>query len=105
MSDEPTLYEQLKSQLDKAHWKILEEHHKRGALLYIDPKEDMIEVAQAIAEDNVQRIKDLLDSGLLARTTEEHATAWDAREDLEFNFIIIQPYVLIQHTSELKEVQ
>lgn len=105
MSDELSLYDQLKSQVDKAHWKLLEDHHKRGALLFVDPKEDMIEIAAAIASDNVQRIKELLDAKLLTRTTEEHAKQWDSQDNLEFNFVIIQPYVLVQHTSELKEVQ
>lgn len=105
MSEELSLSEQLKSQIDRAHWKLLEDHHKRGALLLVSLTQDLVDVGVAIAQDNVQKIKELLDNGHLIRTTEELVAGFDKEENLEFNFIIIQPYVLIQNVNESEDMQ
>jgi hypothetical protein len=100
--NEETLAEKLTSQIEVAHWKILEEHNGRGALINVAEGLDLVSVAVDVAEDNVNSIRELMTSGQLARPNNDQITAWNKEEaeDLRFNFLIIQPYVLCQVIKE-----
>ena len=94
------LKEKLNSEKETATWKILEEHHEREALLIVGESLDLINVGIAIANDDVNDVKDWLTSGDLKRADDEMIKVYGDDESLKFDFIIIQPYVLAKQLED-----
>ncbi|OUR93521.1 hypothetical protein A9Q84_18790 [Halobacteriovorax marinus] len=94
------LKEKLTGEREKARWLMLEEHNKREALLIVATDLDLIDVAVAVASDDVKLIKTLLDSEQLKRPDETMVKLFEEETDFNFNFVIIQPYVLAQKIEE-----
>ena len=97
MSD---LKEKLKTEIEQADWDMLRVHHERGALFLVDQKLDLLDVGVAIAEDNISLVKIWLDNKELYQVSVEEVSEFEKndREKLG-DFIIIQPYVLLQVTK------
>lgn len=87
------LREKLKSEKMTATWNALEDHHKRKAVFLVDDSLDLVEVSAAIAEDDLQFIKGLMQNNQLINSND-----MDNEElmELSFSFIIVSPYVLVQ---------
>ena len=85
------------SEVGKASWELLQPHFKRDALFIVDPKLEMATVAKSIAKDEVNLIKIWIDNGDLRRPTLEEDEQWskEIKKDIA-NFLIIQPYVIMQ---------
>ncbi len=94
------LKEKLKNEIEKVTWPLLEEHNKREALLIVDLELDLVEVAAAVAEDDVENVKAWLSSEKLLRPTEQMVQSYEENPELGFKFIIIQPYVIAQEIKE-----
>ncbi|PIK13991.1 DUF2288 family protein [Halobacteriovorax sp. JY17] len=94
------LKEKLKTEIEKAKWLLLEEHHKRDALLIVDLELNLVEVAASVALDDVMNVKEWLTTEKLIRPTEEMIQSWEENPELDFNFLIIQPYVIAQEIKE-----
>lgn len=94
------LKEKLKTEIEKATWPLLEEHNKREALLIADLELNLVDVAAAIAQDDVQNVKEWLSTEKLVRPTEEMIQSWEENPELGFKFLIIQPYVVAQEIKE-----
>tara|TARA_R110002072_G_scaffold534_7_gene4148 strand:- start:53509 stop:53805 length:297 start_codon:yes stop_codon:yes gene_type:complete len=93
------LYEELKEQIEQADWSMLKDHHKRGAMYLIDGELDLIEVAVAIAEDNITFIKDLLGNNKLRKPSDEEVDQWNKEKNVKLgSFLIVQPYVLVKQS-------
>jgi hypothetical protein len=85
------------NEIDEASWELLEQHHKREALFLLSQELDLATVAQHIAKDSVAFIKEILDNKSLRRPDEDEVGSWEKNPKENFaNFIIVQPYVLIQ---------
>ncbi|MBC7171035.1 MAG: DUF2288 family protein [Polyangiaceae bacterium] len=81
-------------------WDALSTHEKRGALFLVEPGLDPAGVARAIAEDDVDEVKRLLESGNVRRPSREEAELWSAAPaDHRFRFYIVQPYVIAQRVG------
>ncbi len=89
----------LKDELDTAEWAWLKPHLEREALIVVDEDLDLIETAYNIAMNDTEAIQDLMTRELLTKPTPQQITAWDADEKRPFQFLIIQPFVLIQAKS------
>ncbi len=95
------LKEKLSSEKEAASWKILEEHHEREALLIVDKELDLIDVGVSIANDEVMKVKEWLTSQQLMRPDEDMVSQFlEDDNNMCFEFIIIQPYVLAQKKEE-----
>lgn len=91
------LREKLASEKELASWDMLADHYKRGALFGVKSNLDLITVAVAIAEDNVQQVKIWLDNQELYQITQTEVEQLDqnSREKIA-EFVIVQPYVLMK---------
>ena len=96
MEDEKEIYEKLTSEIQNATWAPLEEHLERGGLLIVSNDLDLVEVGVKIATDDVEFVKDQLKLKKLIQPMENQAEAFRNDDDLQFRFIIVQPYVLAQ---------
>lgn len=90
-----SLADQLKENMEQASWEMLKDHFERGALVVVHEDLDLIEVGVAIAEDQVKEVQDWLDAQMLQKPEPITVESWPAEKT--FNFIIIQPYVLVQN--------
>lgn len=75
-------------------------HHRRGALIIARPELDLLDVACAIAEDQSERIAELLADGRLYKSDLGELADWCADRELRVQFVILQPYVLAQRILE-----
>lgn len=89
--------QKLLEEKQPASWSMLEEHFQRGALLVVAEGIDLCEIGASIALDDVETIKSLMQKKQLQK-----CDAIDAKKfkkspyEKIFEFIIVQPYVLIQ---------
>lgn len=89
------LRDKLEKDIDKASWEMLSDHHKRGAVFWAKDV-DLLDVAVALATDEVSKVKLWLDSGSFLKVEDEHADEWAKEPKAKnFKFIIVQPYVVI----------
>ena len=80
--------------IDKATWEWLEEHAQEGRLLIVAANLELVDVGLALAEDDISRVKEWLDDGWLYKPTDLQISHWQEQKDLEFESLIIQPFVL-----------
>ena len=90
------LYDKLKEDIDESDWSLLEDHHKRKALFILHEEIDIIRVGIAMAKDDVEIIRDLMAKQQLSQPTEEEVETWQKDLHQRFQFLIIQPYVIIK---------
>ena len=94
-SQQEDLDRNLRESVGQAPWSMLETHAKRGGLLFVSTRLDLVEVAVAIAEDRSQAVAEWMGEGLLTRPTSEELMRNGAAPNTEWTFVIVQPYVLI----------
>jgi hypothetical protein len=80
--------------INKAEWEWLEEHAQEGRLLIVAPNLELVDVGLALAEDDISIVNQWLDDGWLYRPTESQISHWHQHKNLEFDSLIIQPFVL-----------
>lgn len=78
-------------EVQEVEWAMLEPHAKRGALYLLDGDEDLEAVGIAIRDDDVARIRGLLENGALATRVPDSVDA-----EARYRFVIVQPYVVAQ---------
>lgn len=78
-------------------WDMLAPHFARGALFLAASTLELKVVGEAIAKDRASVVAAWLESSELRRPSDEEVAQWAQRAGEEFaNFIIVQPYVIIQ---------
>ncbi|MCO4794604.1 MAG: DUF2288 family protein [Bacteriovoracaceae bacterium] len=101
---ELSLKEKLKSEIEEADWSMLEPHFSRQAIVQVSSDLDLPTVSEKVAMDDVDSIKKWMTEGKVVRPTEEQVNTWKENPYKKaFQFIIVQPYVLIQEKLELKQ--
>ena len=76
-------------------WSELVRHFARGVVVHVSLELDLVETAECMTRDDVDSLKDWLDSGVLRRASDDDARDWTAREP-EFWCVVTAPWVLIQ---------
>lgn len=89
---------QLKKDLNKADWSIIEPHLKRDAVVVVDQDLDLIAVAKAVVLDEAETMKSWMKDGLVSKPSEAQKSLWKDSSK-KFIFLILQPFVLIQEIS------
>ena len=93
--DTSTDLEKLAKYTGDVTWEYLKPHYESGALLYLDPSQDITTVGKALADDDKPTIESLLKSGDLLKPSEPHATYW-AESNPTFTALVVSPFVLVQ---------
>ena len=88
--------DKLRSEVLSSYWEDLAPHQARGALLLLAPELDLLDAAEAMAHDDTARVSAWLASGVLRRVSAGEAAQLEATEDLRFQFVVVQPWVLAQ---------
>jgi hypothetical protein len=87
--------EKLRENLDVAEWAWLKPHALRDAVIVVNSSLDLIGVGHEIAENNFTQIQAWIAQGLIAKPTADQIKTWDQNPTLQFESLIVQPYVLI----------
>lgn len=95
------LSEKLKTEIDQADWSMLKPHYDKQAVFMIAPEIDLVSAAVAVAEDKSQIVALWLKENQMYRPSIDQVKEFEADEYRKrFNFLIIQPYVLVQLITE-----
>ena len=100
MNQEPsTLYAKLLGETSTIEWKALQPFFAKGDLLWVEPALDLIEAAQAVTQDDAEKVAAWMASGLLGRMTE--AQALDVLErDPQLWAVVVSPWVMVQERAQ-----
>jgi hypothetical protein len=100
MSENPsTLYAKLLGETAAITWQELEPFFARGVLLLVDPAQDLIAVAEAVAQNEQDKVANWLAGGSLHKTTPEQAQDLLARQP-QLWAVVVAPWVLIQERAQ-----
>jgi hypothetical protein len=104
MTQEPsTLYAKLLGETASITWKELQPFFAKGALLWVEPSQDLIAVAEAFAENAEAKVAAWVASGEVGKVSE--STALDLLErDPELWAVVVAPWVLIQERARAPKV-
>ena len=87
---------QLLEELAEVEWSDLIPHAQRDAIILVSDSLNLIEVAEAIASDNVQLVQNWIATKLIEKPSQEQLSNWNSLPTSLFNTLIVQPFVLIQ---------
>ncbi|MGE8345096.1 DUF2288 domain-containing protein [Pseudomonas helleri] len=100
MNQEPsTLYAKLLGETSTIEWKVLLPFFAKGDLLWVDPALDLIDAAIAVTQDEAEKIKAWMASGVFGKMTTEHALDVNAR-DPELWAVVVSPWVMVQERAK-----
>lgn len=96
MSEEPsTLYAKLLGETASITWTELQPFFAKGALLWVEPSLDLIEVALAVAQNEADKVSAWLASGEVGKVAEAKALELVERDPVLWA-VVVAPWVLIQ---------
>ncbi|BAZ51815.1 hypothetical protein NIES4103_44730 [Nostoc sp. NIES-4103] len=90
---------ELTQNLDEAEWEWLIPHAQRDAVIVVTRELDLLDVAEAIANDNIPSVQQWIDEQLIAKPTTVQLGEWNGDRTKRFHTLIIQPYVLVQEIN------
>ncbi|HIK15473.1 MAG TPA: DUF2288 domain-containing protein [Leptolyngbyaceae cyanobacterium M33_DOE_097] len=93
MSD---LRSELAESLDEAEWDWLEPHAKRDSVILVNHDLNLVDVGEAIANDNVTSVQRWIAEALIQKPSPQQISDWNQNRTKRFNALIVQPYVLVQ---------
>ena len=95
------LKEKLKTEVEIADWDMLRVHHERQSVFIVDQAIDLLDAGVAVATDNSSLVSIWLTDNKLVRPDDKKVEELETKKfEKIFNFIIIQPYVLVQFISK-----
>ena len=92
------LHAKLNSETGRLHWRELERHFARGAVVKVAPGMDLVAVAVRFAQDDTAAIAAWLQTGQVGRASTEDAVAWPGRQST-FWAVVVAPWVLVQEIA------
>lgn len=95
-SAEPeSLKQKLNRDTARIRWNSLNQYDQIDAIVQVDAKLDLIEVACEFASDNSSQVKAWLEKSLVTRVGLEKATLWET-QDTELWAVVVSPWILVQ---------
>lgn len=100
MTQEPsTLYAKLLGETAAITWNELQPFFAKGALLWVEPALDLIEVAEAVAENRAEKVAAWLAAGEVSKVSESRALDLLERDPALWA-VVVAPWVLIQDRAQ-----
>jgi hypothetical protein len=91
--------EKLKAELMTASWVDLKDHAERNAVFLVSQDLDLVAVGEKIAADDSAAVAGWINDGSLSRPTPAQMATWSSDAGKAFNFMILQPHILIQELA------
>lgn len=93
-----TLYAKLLGETAPIRWQELQPFFARGALLWVEGNQDLVAVAQAVAENDQARVAQWMNEGLVGRLEDARAADLHTR-DPQLWAVVVAPWVLVQERA------
>ena len=93
------LREKLEQESTVVTWETLAPQADRDAMICVKSSLNLIDVACAVASDDVTQVNQWIADGTLAKPTEDLLNEWNEQPGKFFHFVIVQPFVLIAEYS------
>lgn len=93
-----TLYAKLLGETAPITWQELQPVFARGALLWVEGTQDLVAVAQAVAENDKGKVAAWLHAGVLGKVDDARAEDLLAR-DPQLWAVVVAPWVLVQERT------
>jgi hypothetical protein len=90
---------ELTQNLDQAEWEWLIPHVQRDAVIVVALELDLLDVGEAIANDNSPSVQKWIDEQLITKPSIAQIGEWNGDRSKRFHTLIIQPYVLVQEIN------
>lgn len=87
---------ELVEAVDEAEWNWLEPHAERDSVIIVALELDLVDVGEAIAADNTQRVQRWIEEALIQKPSPTQIINWNQNRNKRFRALIVQPYVLVQ---------
>ena len=88
----------LNAQTGRVSWEELARHFARGAVVCVDPAEDLVQVAEQLVEDSPEAFESIQVSHKIKRADDCDAIRWQQNRQ-EFWAVVVAPWVLVQETA------
>ena len=95
MQDNDSLAARLNRQTATIKWSELQPFFARGQAVRVETGLDLIEVAAAFADDQVEQVKRWMQDNRVAAVSEQEAADW-ASDDAVVWAVVVAPWVLVQ---------
>ncbi|AZD46767.1 hypothetical protein SAMN04489802_5173 [Pseudomonas chlororaphis] len=100
MTQEPsTLYAKLLGETASITWKELEPFFAKGALLWVDASLDLIEAAEAMAENQAEKVSVWLAAEKVGKVSATRALDLVERDPLLWA-VVVSPWILVQERAQ-----
>lgn len=100
MTQEPsTLYAKLLGETASITWTELQPFFAKGALLWVERPLDLIEVAEAVAENEADKVSAWLTDGQVSKVSETKALEL-VEADPTLWAVVVAPWILIQDRAQ-----
>ena len=94
--------EEIKAKLNletgKLAWSELEPFFAKGIVICVDKKQDLIEAAALLAEDQALKITELLENKKIKKPGNEQARSWHQNRQI-LRAVVVAPWILIQEAD------
>jgi hypothetical protein len=88
----------ITSETAKIPWQELQRFFAAGKVMLVAPGLDLVDVAYALQEDDVDQVKIWTESQQVAPVSDEHAKGWIASNTTLWS-VVVKPWVLVQTIS------
>jgi len=93
------LESKLNQETARIGWRELGRYFAAGRVIHVAADLDLVDVAGAVAKDDMRRVKTWLTAGRVAPVTDREAQTWhDA--DAVLWAVVVKPYVLVQPPAD-----
>ena len=92
--------EKLLSDVMSSSWEPLKPHLERGAIFMVDFDLELVDVGLALVQDEADRVKTWMNKEMLSPPTNQERKDFDLSDEVMFNILIVEPYVLVQKKVE-----
>lgn len=93
--DNLTTKEKLLAETARVSWKELQRFFAQGVVFCVDSELDLVEVACCVAEDDAQKLSELVKDELVVHPSNDLARTW-YQQDAQLWSVVVAPYVLVQ---------
>lgn len=93
------LAQKLKEEIDTISWNGLTTHFAKGNVILIGQELDLLTAAIAVANDDTETIKTWMAEKSFLKPDVAEATIF-SKHNTNFQFLIIQPFVLVKEITE-----
>jgi hypothetical protein len=88
--------ETLKATMGPIELSDLGPHLSRDAVIVVDGSLDLLDVGEAVARDDKERVSAWVAAGLLAKPSLEQLGRWSKAHGPALTALVVQPFVLLQ---------